>query len=241
MSSEVRAARPTSGMAIAGLVLGILALLTSFLPIINNGSFVLALIGAALSVVGLVGTLRGKKGGKGLAIAATALNVISLVVVLVTQSAYSSAFDAAMDEVQNGPGVASVTSEQGADTDASQTTGLALGASVTLKDGLKVTAAETRVIEKYDGSAMTAVRVSYENTGTEQASFNTFDWKGQDAQGAQRSATMVSDDSMPYLGSGDLAAGGSAEGWIFLDGEPTEALYFASILSDTATATWALA
>ena len=31
--------KPKSGMAITGLVLGIIALLTSFLPIINNASF----------------------------------------------------------------------------------------------------------------------------------------------------------------------------------------------------------
>ena len=37
--------QPKSGMAIAGFVLGIIALLTSFLPIINNLSFFLAILG----------------------------------------------------------------------------------------------------------------------------------------------------------------------------------------------------
>ena len=44
-----------SGMAIAGFVLGIIALLTSFLPIINNFSFFLAILGMIFGIVGMVG------------------------------------------------------------------------------------------------------------------------------------------------------------------------------------------
>ena len=77
-----------SGMAIAGFVLGIIALLTSFLPIINNFSFFLA-------IVGMVGILKGKKSGKGLAVAAIVICVVSGVVVLGTQSMYSATLDSA--------------------------------------------------------------------------------------------------------------------------------------------------
>lgn len=77
-----------SGMAIAGFVLGIIALLTSFLPIINNFSFFLA-------ILGMIGILKGKKSGKGLAIAAIVICVVSGVVVLGTQSMYSAALDSA--------------------------------------------------------------------------------------------------------------------------------------------------
>lgn len=85
-----------SAAAIVGLVLGIIALITSFLPIINNFSFVLALIGAVFAVVGLVGALRGKKSGKGLAIASVVVNVLAVVIVLATQSMYSAAIDEAV-------------------------------------------------------------------------------------------------------------------------------------------------
>ena len=84
-------ARPTSAAAIVGLVLGILAIVTSWIPIVNNLSFVIALIGAVFSVVGVVGTVRGTKGGKGLAIAALAVNIVSLVIVFGLQSAWSAA------------------------------------------------------------------------------------------------------------------------------------------------------
>lgn len=84
-----------SAASIVALVLGIIALATSFLPIINNLSFVLALVGAVFAVIGLVGVLRGKKGGRGFSIAAVIVNVLAIAIVLGTQSAYSSAIDEA--------------------------------------------------------------------------------------------------------------------------------------------------
>lgn len=83
--------QPTSAAAIVGLVLGILAIVTSWIPIVNNLSFILGAIGLIFSIVGVIGTARGKKGGKGLAIAALVVNVLSLVIVLGLQSAWSAA------------------------------------------------------------------------------------------------------------------------------------------------------
>lgn len=86
---------PRSVAAIVALVLGVIALISSWVPIINNLSFVFALVGVAFAVVGLVGTLRGKKSGRGLAIASTVVNVVAVAIVLATQSAYSAAIDEA--------------------------------------------------------------------------------------------------------------------------------------------------
>lgn len=83
--------RPASAAAIVGLVLGILAIATSWIPIVNNLSGILAMIGLVFSIAGVVGTVRGTKGGKGLAIAALVVNVLSLVIVLGLQSAWSAA------------------------------------------------------------------------------------------------------------------------------------------------------
>lgn len=86
---------PRSVAAIVALVLGVIALISSWVPIINNLSFVFALAGVVFAVVGLVGTLRGKKSGRGLAIASTVVNVVAVAIVLATQSAYSAAIDEA--------------------------------------------------------------------------------------------------------------------------------------------------
>ena len=83
--------KPTSAAAIVGLVLGILAIVTSWIPIVNNLSFMIGAIGLVFSIVGVVGTVRGTKGGKALAIAALVVNVLSLVIVLGLQSAWSAA------------------------------------------------------------------------------------------------------------------------------------------------------
>lgn len=85
-----------SGMAVAGLVLGVVALATSFLPIVNNLSFIIALVGLVLAIVGTVATVRGKKRGKGMAIASVVLNALALIIVLATQSMYSAAIDEAI-------------------------------------------------------------------------------------------------------------------------------------------------
>ena len=111
-SSEVKG---KSTAAIVGLVLGIVALVTSFVPFVNNLSFILALIGTVFAVVGLVGTLRGKRGGKGLAIASTIVNVLALVIVLATQSMYS----AALDEAVNSTSTASTTTTSAPASDTS--------------------------------------------------------------------------------------------------------------------------
>ncbi|MBQ9020756.1 MAG: DUF5067 domain-containing protein [Eggerthellaceae bacterium] len=97
---QQQVARSTSGMGIASLVLGILAILTSFLPIINNGSFFLAILGLIFAVVGIIATGKGKKGGRGIVIAGLVLNILSIVIVLATQSMYGAAIDSALESTE---------------------------------------------------------------------------------------------------------------------------------------------
>ena len=86
-------------MAIVGLILGIMALVSSWIPILNNASFVLAVVALICGIIGLVGTIRGKKAGKGLAVAAVIVAIASCAIVLVTQDIYSDALDSdALDD-----------------------------------------------------------------------------------------------------------------------------------------------
>lgn len=237
-----------SGLAIAGLVVGVIALLTSLMPIINNVSFFVALVGAALAIAGLVGCMRGKRAGKGLAIAAVAVNVLAVVAVLASQSMYGAAIDDAM----NGPQVvdtAEDASGDGAKDDAQKDEGdksqesqaLAVGAQAKLENGLVVSVDEvTPGLTNYDGSAVTCVRVTYTNEGTEAVSFNTYDWKGENASGVRSDTTYFGDASEP-LSYGDLAAGGTVTGNLYFDGELSSVLYFSNVLADEPAATWAVA
>ena len=81
-----------SGFATASLVLGIIGLCTSFIPIINNVSFILALIGGIFAIVSLL-----KKASKGMAIAGLIICIISGDVVLQSQQALSDSLDEAVN------------------------------------------------------------------------------------------------------------------------------------------------
>lgn len=89
---------PRSGLAVAALVLGIIAAATSFMPIINNGSFFIALIGLILAIVAIVGIRKGKNSGKGIAIAGLVLSIVAVVLVLGTQAFYSAVLNEAADQ-----------------------------------------------------------------------------------------------------------------------------------------------
>lgn len=235
----------TSAMAIVGLVLGIVALATSWMPIFNNGSFFLALLGALFAIVGLVSTLRRTRSGKGLAIAGLIICIIACAAVLAAQQATSKAINDAVDSAKNSHAVTSTSAapaDTPGDTDtATQSQDLALGTSITLGNGLSVSVDSVDTsLTKYDGSPITTVTVTYTNGGSSEASFNVYDWKAQDTQGAQRSQTFYSGDDVVSLGSGTLAPGGTVTGAVCFDGGITKALYYASMFSNSATASWSL-
>lgn len=136
-STSSSAPKPKSAAAIVALVLGVIALVSSWVPIVNNLAFIFGLVGAVFAVVALVGTLRGKKSGKALAIASAVLNVLALVVVLATQSAYSSAIDKATQ--------GSVTTADGTAASSSATT----GAGSSTSSGASSDASASTSAEKY--------------------------------------------------------------------------------------------
>ncbi len=124
--------------------------------------------------------------------------------------------------------------------EAESTENLAVGTTVNLPDGLSVTVDSVEPgLANYDGSTVTGIHVTYVNNGSEGASYNPYDWKGQDANGAQQSTTFYSDAS-DELKSGTLAEGGTVSGNIYFDGDITSALYFENMFNDSPSASWAL-
>lgn len=231
-----------SGLGIAGFVLGIIAAATSFLPILNNGSAIIAVVGLVLAIVGTVSCMRGKKSGKGLAIAGVILNIAAFAIVLVTQSMYS----AAIDDALSGPTVVSQGSEQQASqtapasesSDSATQEPVAAGNSITLSNGLVLTVDNVVAgLTNYDGSPITQVTVTYQNNGSDQASFNLYDWKGQDAQGAQRTSAYYS-EAENQLNSGSIAAGGSVSGNVYFDGDIVKVIYENAFIGRGSDVAW---
>lgn len=101
--------RKTSGMAITGLVLGIIAIVFSFIPIINNAAVFIAIVGAIFAIIGIVkGGPKGKKKGRVMSIIAAVLCVLSIVITLAMQQSASNA----ITKAENDSGI-STLSDQG--------------------------------------------------------------------------------------------------------------------------------
>ena len=97
----------TSGLAIAGLVLGIIALSTSFIPIVNNASFIFGIIGLILGIAGL---FRSNK--KVMPVVAIILCIISMVITLALQKEWTDKLNKVSDDLNK-----SVDNSTGKNTD----------------------------------------------------------------------------------------------------------------------------
>ena len=233
-----------TGLGIAGFVLGIIALATSFLPIINNFSALLAAIGFVLALIGTIACVKGRKSGKGLSVAGVVMNVIAFAVVLATQSMYSSAIDDAFSGTSVAPQPVTeqpATTALASDDAAESGQAAAAGNSIMLKNGLVLTVdGVVTGLQSYDGTPITQVSVTYQNNGNSQASFNPYDWKAEDAQGAQRSQAFYTDGENE-LNSGTLAAGGSVSGNLYFEGDVVKVLYENVFIGRGSDVSWNIA
>ncbi len=79
-----------SGLAIASMVIGIVAIVFSWMPIINNASGVASMVGFALAIPAMISTCKKKtKRGSGFAITGLVTNILAFAIMWYTQSAYA--------------------------------------------------------------------------------------------------------------------------------------------------------
>lgn len=83
-------------LGILSIIFGSLALLGSWVPILNNLSFIIAIPGLILGVIAL---LVNKKNKKTLSIIGTILSIVAMTIVLATQSMYGKVLDNASKSV----------------------------------------------------------------------------------------------------------------------------------------------
>jgi len=107
-----------SGLAIAALVLGIIAVLLCWVPIVNNFAAILAVVGLALGIPALISARRGKRTGSGLAVASVILSVLALVGVVATQAFYSSVIDDVANDIRNSASLPSSSGDPAGDAEA---------------------------------------------------------------------------------------------------------------------------
>lgn len=93
MSKSVET-KNSSGLATAGMVLGIIGVVLSFIPIINNIAFFIGILALIFGIIGIV-----KKTEKGKAIAGIVLGILSIAITLAMQSAVSDSIDETSKEL----------------------------------------------------------------------------------------------------------------------------------------------
>ena len=87
-----------SSLCTAGLVLGIIGVCTSFIPIINNLSFVMGILAVIFGLVSI------KKAGKGKMIATIILGILAIVITLNAQQSLSDSLDALSEDLDTASG-----------------------------------------------------------------------------------------------------------------------------------------
>ena len=95
-------------LGILAIIFGGLALLGSWMPIINNFSFILAILAI---IFGLIGFAVNRKRPKTLAIIGTVLSVVSIAIVLATQAMYAKSLDKIGKDVEQAVSSASSSIE----------------------------------------------------------------------------------------------------------------------------------
>jgi hypothetical protein len=81
-------------LGIIALVFGSIALITSWMPFINNASAILAIVGF---IVGIIALIVNRKNKKTITIISLIISIIAFAVVLITQASYSAMIDSAFE------------------------------------------------------------------------------------------------------------------------------------------------
>lgn len=85
-----------TGFSVASMVLGIIGICLSFIPIVNNVSFILGVLSVIFAIVSLV-----KKSGKAKSIVGLILGILSVVITLSLQNSWSKSLDNVGKDLDN--------------------------------------------------------------------------------------------------------------------------------------------
>ncbi len=124
------------GLALAGLILGIVALFLFWIPIISWLALILALVGLGLGIAALVTAVRQRTSAKGLGIAAVVVSGVALLAAILGTALWGALFNAVEEETSNNSSTvtpratASPSASASASASASGTTSATAGADL---------------------------------------------------------------------------------------------------------------
>lgn len=210
MSTPTKTISP-NGFAVTGLVLNILGLLFSWVPFLSVATIPLVVVGLIFSIVGLILALKGRRGRKVMAIVATVIGVLALVISISVTNATAEALNEISSPTKTtAPAVAS----------------LKVGDTAAIGDqGLTVTLDQVKPgIESALGSeTYFGVQVTFKNGTSKPEDMNGIVfWNMQTGDGETLTPEMVINDSYPSIGSASVAPGRSSKGWVFFKEVPLD-------------------
>ncbi|TJW11258.1 DUF5067 domain-containing protein [Parvibacter caecicola] len=157
--------KPTSGLGVASLVTGIIALFSAFVPLLNLLSFPFVLLAVIFGAVGIWQTVKGTKGGKGIAIAGLVLGVLALVVTVAMYATAGSGQQTADD-------VPAPSQQQAAQQQSAQGEDQQPQAAQSSQESTsyEVVIGEARTVEDYQGNPAVVVSYTFTNNSDEAVS-----------------------------------------------------------------------
>ncbi|SCC14823.1 DUF4352 domain-containing protein [Weissella bombi] len=209
-------------LGIISIIIGVIALILSWVPIINNFAAVLAVIGLILGVIAL---LVNRKHKKLLAWLGTIFSIIAFAIVMGTQSMYSNAIDDAAGkndtQTTNKPQSSSASSKANSSSEANKT--FNVGDTVSQKNGMdvKVDSVEFKDGGEYDdldaGKQFVVVHLTLVNNGNKTLDYNEFDYRLDDNGKQTDMDSIMMDDNgdnvyADMLESGSLRPNSSMSG-----------------------------
>ena len=236
-------------LGIVSIVIGVIALILSWVPIINSFAAVLAVIGV---IFGLIAFLVNRKHKKLLAWLGTIFSVLAFIIVIGTQSMYSDAFDDAAGKTdtqvdksqsQKTKTNKSTSTSQKASASSSSDTGKTfnIGEEVTQKNGLATKVNSVRYItfeDEDENNQGIVINVTLTNNGKKSIDYNESDYQVDDngrltdtllyAGTDDYGNDLVSDE----LESGTLRPGASVTGSVVGQGNQSDKLKFVSTAYD---------
>ena len=191
----------TTVCGIIGAVFGAIGLVLSFIPIINNIAAVFGAVGLVLAIIGIVGTFRGKKHGKVLAIVAAVLSVLAIVITLSMQSAASNAIDQAVKDAKGVDSSQSATTPKSDDASGKTDTDTGSGEQDTEGD---IEGAHVKIVSAvksnadYEGKSTVLVTYDWTNTASKNNSFMSLAMPKVFQNGAELQMAVYMDNPEGY-------------------------------------------
>ena len=178
-------------ISLIALIIGILAIVLSWVPIVNNLAAIFAIIGL---IFGIIAVVINRKNKKTIGIVAIVVSIISFIIVLATQTFYSAKIDEALKTSDSSSNISKTTgkaTEESKSEAKKEDSGWDEATKTfTTNDGvLKIDKVEKTT--DYDGKAAIKVYFTLTNTSTENKNAQTL---FQNLTRVQQKSTNTSND-----------------------------------------------